>query len=61
MPDKITDWADLMSDKICETVRAYMFVAEPDDTVENMLERVLADSCAGPKTIAMAKAKLGIA
>jgi hypothetical protein len=61
MPDKITDWADLMSNKICETVKAYMVVAEEGDTVENMLEQVLAYSCAGPKTIAMAKAKLGIA
>ena len=64
---KTIDWAEQISDNIANMVRAYLDAAgfgEDNTTreaVENALELVLSQSCAGPKSIALARQKLGIA
>ena len=61
--DKITDWAELVSDRIVDAVECYMtnYIGDNgNDTVANALECVLSSTMAGPKAIALAKSKLGI-
>ena len=57
--DKISDWAQVIADRIVETARCAMKVQGLD--AENALECVLSQSCAGPKAIEKARAALGIA
>ena len=58
MIDKITDWAQVVADRVVEEVRCVMKVQDID--AENALECVLSNSCAGPKAILLAKIELGI-
>ena len=58
--DKITDWAEVMSDRLVEEARCVMSVNRAANLLD-ALECVLSTSCAGPKSIELAKKKLGIA
>jgi len=57
--NKITDWAEVMSDKLVESVKCVLSV-ERAKNVADALECVLSTSCAGHKSIELAKKKLGI-
>jgi hypothetical protein len=66
-PDKIKDWAELISDNLVEMVMQTGWYQYPDQSgsfsdlqKENLLECVLASSCAGPKSIKLARMKLGL-
>jgi hypothetical protein len=59
MPDKIGDWVQIMGGKLVENVKDVMMV-NPEMSTKDALERVLADSCAGPGAIKLAKESLGI-
>jgi hypothetical protein len=59
--DKITDWAEVISDRICEEV--YCVLGGPAtgyDATANALELVLSQSCAGPESIRRAMIKLAL-
>jgi hypothetical protein len=63
METKITDWAQVVSDRIVESVLCYMKVEAANGTVrtvEDALECVLSNSCAGPKAIERAQVALGL-
>ena len=63
MKTKITDWAETVSDRIVDSVICYMKVEAANGTirtVEDALECVLSNSCAGPKSIERAQVKLGL-
>ena len=57
--DKITDWAEVISDRIVTEVEA-IIAYDGRNTKENALECVLSNSCAGPVSVTLAKKKLGI-
>ena len=57
--DKITDWAEVVSDRLVEAVKSVMSVGRAD-SLDSALECVLSTSCAGPKSVELAKVKLGI-
>ena len=57
--DKITDWAEVVSERLVDSVKAVLSVGRATDAA-SALECVLSNSCAGPKSIEMAKRKLGI-
>ena len=58
--DKISDWAEVISDRLVDAVECVL-LAEKAKDASDALELVLSNSCAGPKSIELAKAKLGIA
>jgi hypothetical protein len=64
--DKVTDWAELISNRICESVYAYLAyttgcaAAVNYEATENALECVLSSSCAGPESIRRARVKLAL-
>ncbi len=55
---KITDWAEVVSDRLVDSVKCLLGVQ--DISAEQALECVLSSSCAGPKSIELARVKLGI-
>ena len=57
--DKISDWAELISDRLVKEVECVLAV-ERAMNAEDALECVLSNSCAGPKSIELARKKLGI-
>lgn len=59
LPDKVIDWADIVSDRLVTMVKAVIAV-NPDMDAADALECVLAKSCAGPKAIRYAQDKLNI-
>jgi hypothetical protein len=66
-PDKIKDWAELISGNLVDMVFQTGCYQYPDQSgsfsdlqKENPLECVLASSCAGPKSIKLARMKLGL-
>jgi len=59
MTDKIGDWVQIMGGKLVENVKDTMKV-NPELNALDALECVLADSCAGPAAIKLAKQSLGI-
>ena len=59
MQDKITDWAEVISDRIVESVKCVLMAERAKDAI-SALECVLSTSCAGPRSIELARKKLGI-
>ena len=59
LPDKMADWAEMVSDRLVTMVNAVLGV-NPGMDAADALECVLANSCAGPKSIRIAQDKLGI-
>jgi hypothetical protein len=57
--DRINNWAATIADGLVERVRAYL-ITDPTRAVEDALECVLSQSCAGPMAIELAKRELGI-
>lgn len=58
--DKISDWAEVISDRLVDEAQCVLSVGRAKDAAD-ALECVLSSSCAGPKSIELARQKLGIA
>ncbi len=56
--DMITDWAQVVADRLIDSVRCVMDVQGLG--AEQALECVLSQSCAGPKAIERAQVALGL-
>ncbi len=59
MSASMEDWAELVADRIVESVHAIMS-NDSNMTVGNALECHLAQSCAGPEAIKRAMVRLGL-